>query len=113
MRNDNAATPAVLQGASEVKSANFEKPHRVSFSHSRRSQMKTFKLLSAALITASVLASPAMARKSQVNSRQVASDISVTAPGMGSIDERVCHRAPAVGAFAGAPWAQPPCEPSR
>ena len=76
--------------------------------------MTKAKLLSAALIAAAMLAAPAMARESQINSRQLASDTNAsTAPGARSADERLCHPAPAVGAFATAPWVQPPCEPAR
>jgi hypothetical protein len=74
--------------------------------------MTALKLLSAALIATGVLATPAMARESHVNSRQLALDANASiASGAGS-DGRLCHRAPAVGAFASAPWVQPPCEPA-
>ena len=76
--------------------------------------MATLKLLSAALIAAGVFATPAMARESHVNSRQLALDAHASiASGAGSIDGGLCRRAPAVGAFATAPWVQPPCEPAR
>ena len=76
--------------------------------------MTTLKLLSATLIAAAVLATSAMARESQVNSRLLAFDANAgAAPSARSTDERLCHRAPAVGAFATAPWVQPPCEPAR
>jgi hypothetical protein len=75
--------------------------------------MTTLKLLSAALIAAGVLATPAIARESQVNSRRLAMDANASvASGAGSTDGRLCHRAPAVGAFASAPWVQPPCDPA-
>jgi hypothetical protein len=75
--------------------------------------MTTLKLLSAALIAATMLATPAMARESHVNSRQLALDANASiASGASSIDGRLCRRAPAVGAFASAPWVQPPCEPA-
>ena len=75
--------------------------------------MTALKLLSAALIAAGVLATPAMARESHVSSRQLALDANASiASGAGSLDGRLCHRAPAVGAFASAPWVQPPCEPA-
>jgi hypothetical protein len=75
--------------------------------------MTKLKLLSAALIAAAVLTTPAMARESQVNSRHLAMDANASAaPGAGSIDGRLCRRAPAVGAFASAPRVQPPCEPA-
>jgi hypothetical protein len=76
--------------------------------------MTKLKFLSAALIAAAMLATPAMALESQVNSRHLASDANASAaPRARSTDERLCHRAPAVGAFATAPWVQPPCEPAR
>jgi hypothetical protein len=75
--------------------------------------MTRFKLLSAALIAAAMLATPAMARESHVASRHLAMDANASiAPGAPSTEERLCHRAPAVGAFATAPWDNgPPCEP--
>jgi hypothetical protein len=76
--------------------------------------MTKLKFLSAALIAAAMLATPAMALESQVNSRHLALDANASAaPGARSTDERFCHRAPAVGAFASDPWVQPPCEPAR
>jgi hypothetical protein len=76
--------------------------------------MTKLNLLSAALIAAAMLATPAMARESQVNSRHFALDANASiAPGARSNDERLCRRAPAVGAFATAPWDKgPPCEPT-
>ena len=68
--------------------------------------MTKFKLLSAALIAAAMLATPAMARESHVANASIA-------PRAPSTGERLCHRAPAVGAFATAPWDNgPPCEPA-
>ena len=76
--------------------------------------MTKVKILSAALIAAAMLATPAMARESQASSRHLAMDANASAaPGARSADERGCHSAPAVGAFATAPWVQPPCEPAR
>jgi len=76
--------------------------------------MTKLKLLSAALIAAAMLAPPAMAREGQVSLRQLALDANASAAsGARPADERLCHRAPAVGAFATAPWVQPPCEPAR
>jgi hypothetical protein len=64
--------------------------------------MTTLKLLSAALIAAATLATPAMAREGHVTSRHQAT----------TSDGRVCVPAPAVGAFATQPWdSGPPCEP--
>jgi hypothetical protein len=69
------------------------------------------KLLSAALIAAAMLATPAMARESQVTSRHVAH--ATTSPDASYVDGRLCYPAPAVGAFATQPWDNgPPCEPA-
>jgi len=72
--------------------------------------MTKFKLLPAALIAAAMLATPAMARESHVASRHLALDANAS---IAPTEERLCHRAPAVGAFATAPWDNgPPCEPA-
>jgi hypothetical protein len=71
------------------------------------------KILSAALIAAAMLATPAMARESHVISRNLAAraDASTT-PAARYVDGRLCTPAPAVGAFATQPWDNgPPCEP--
>jgi hypothetical protein len=75
--------------------------------------MTKLKLLSAALIAAAALATPAMARDTGVASRHVATNADArTANGARYIDGRVCIPAPAVGAFATQPWGNsPPCEP--
>jgi hypothetical protein len=56
----------------------------------------------------------AMARESGAASRHVARDANArTDSGARYVDGQVCIRAPAVGAFATAPWDNgPPCEPS-
>jgi hypothetical protein len=76
--------------------------------------MTTLKLLSAALIAAAMLATPAMARKTHVTSRHLAEDANASiTPGARYIDGRPCHLAPRVGAFASQPWENgPPCEPA-
>jgi hypothetical protein len=73
------------------------------------------ELLSVALIAAAMLATPAMARESQVNSRHLALDADASiAPVARFTDGRLRHRAPAVGAFATAPWNNgPPANPRR
>jgi hypothetical protein len=69
--------------------------------------MTKVKLLSAALIAAAALATPAMAHESHVAARHLTAS---TAP---YVDGRTCVRAPAVGAFATQPWDNgPPCEPT-
>jgi hypothetical protein len=68
--------------------------------------MTTLKLLSAALIAAATLATPAMAREGHVTSRHQANATTMS-------DGRLCVPAPAVGAFATQPWdSAPPCEPA-
>ena len=70
--------------------------------------MTKLKLLSAALISAAALATPAMARESHVAVRHQAN--ASTAP---YVHGRACVPAPAVGAFATQPWDNgPPCEPA-
>jgi hypothetical protein len=76
--------------------------------------MTTIKLLSAGLIAAAMLASPAMARENQVTRHHVAMEASAkTAPAERYVDGRSCIREPRVGAFATDPWtaATVPCEP--
>ena len=71
--------------------------------------MTKLKLLSAALIAVATLATPAMARENKVTSRHFALDaLASTTPGARYIDGRLCHPAPAVGAFATAPWIKVP-----
>jgi hypothetical protein len=66
--------------------------------------MTKLKLLSAALIAAAMLATPAMARTSHITSRHLAEDANASAsPTALYIDGRVGIRAPRVGAFATAP----------
>jgi hypothetical protein len=73
------------------------------------------KLLSAALVAAAMLATPAMAREHQVTtSRHSAVDTTASAAPIGHYaDGRVCVQPPRVGAFATAPWTgnNIPCEP--
>jgi hypothetical protein len=69
--------------------------------------MNQLKLLSAAVIALAVLASPAAAREKHPNGR--VRDAHAAMP-VGGVD---CVRAPAVGAFATAPWTIPPCEPRQ
>ena len=77
--------------------------------------MTKLKLLSAALIAAAMVATPAMARESHVTSRHHAEHANASAsPNARHIDGRVCIPAPRVGAFATAPWGgnNVPCEPA-
>ena len=76
--------------------------------------MTKLKLLPAALIATAMIATPAMARKNHVTSRHLVegANASITS-GTSYSDERHCHLAPRVGAFATQPWENgPPCEPS-
>ena len=78
--------------------------------------MTKLRLLSAALIAAATLATPAMARTSHVTSRHLAAQANASASPTARyryIDGRVCIPAPRVGAFATAPWGgdNVPCEP--
>jgi hypothetical protein len=65
--------------------------------------MTKAKLVSAALITAAMLATPAMARERHVKNAK--------APTERYVDGRACVPVPAVGAFATQPWDNgAPCE---
>jgi hypothetical protein len=68
--------------------------------------MTTRTILSATLIAAAMLATPAMARERHVRGANAATERSV--------DARACVPAPAVGAFATQPWdtSTPPCQPT-
>jgi hypothetical protein len=71
-----------------------------------RNQMTKLRLLSAALIAAAMLATPAMARTSHVTSRHLAEDANASAFSTAhhfDIDGLVDIRAPRVGASATAP----------
>jgi hypothetical protein len=74
--------------------------------------MTSLKFLSAALIAAAMITTPAMARESGVASRHLAADAyASTTPVSRYSDGRGCVRAPDVGAFASDPYVVPPCEP--
>jgi hypothetical protein len=71
------------------------------------------KILSAALIAAAMLATPAMARETHV-ARHIANRANATVmTGESYVDGRACIPAPRVGAFASQPWdnGPAPCEP--
>jgi hypothetical protein len=62
------------------------------------------KLLSAALIAAAMIATPAMAQKSRLTSRHLAEEAHArTTPAARNSEERHCQLAPRVGAFATQP----------
>ena len=74
-------------------------------------EMTKSKLLSAALVAAATLATPAMARTSHVTSRHLAADANPSVPlSPYYIDGPVGIRAPRVGAFASAPSAGEDCD---
>ncbi|UPJ47239.1 hypothetical protein IVB30_28660 [Bradyrhizobium sp. 200] len=73
--------------------------------------MHKVKLLSAALLTAATFATPALAAGHA--SRHVVTDDNGRV--MSTMHRDVgdsCIRAPRVGAYATAPWTNPPCEPN-
>lgn len=75
--------------------------------------MTRSKILSAALIGAAMLATPAMARETHAV-RHIADRANATVTTRESyVDGRGCIPAPRVGAFASQPWdnGPPPCEP--
>jgi hypothetical protein len=72
--------------------------------------MTKLKRLSAALIAAATLATPAMARESHATSRHQVNVTTTT--DARDVDGRACIPALAVGAFATQPWDNgAPCEP--
>jgi hypothetical protein len=76
--------------------------------------MSKAKLLSAALLAAATLATPAMAREHHVAHRYAVQDAyAATAPDAYNIYRPACVPAPRVGAFASEPWTNGnvPCEP--
>jgi hypothetical protein len=76
--------------------------------------MTTIKLLSAGMIAAAMIATPAMARDNYSARRHVTENVNASAPSTARyIDGQVCIPAPRVGAFATAPWTGDniPCEP--
>jgi hypothetical protein len=75
--------------------------------------MTKVKLLSAVVLAAAALTTPAMARGSFVGSDHGTSNAYVrTAPARRSMAEGGCVQAPRVGAYATEPWSAPPCEPN-
>lgn len=77
--------------------------------------MTKLKVLSAVLIAAAALATPALARQSDVTSRHLARNANASASSTARyINGRACIPAPRVGAFATAPWGgeNVPCEPA-
>ena len=77
--------------------------------------MTTLKLLSAGLIAAGMLATPALAREHHSSKRYITQDQDVGVQpmaGYGYSYGQSCAPVPRVGAFATQPWDNaPPCEP--
>jgi hypothetical protein len=74
--------------------------------------MSKLQLLSAGLVAATMLATPALAREAHVKSQHRAENAVRPAPGM-RYNGHSCILAPRVGAFATQPWDNgPPCEPT-
>ena len=71
--------------------------------------MTAFKLMSAGLVLAAMLATPAIARDKKPGARN-AEDAYAAVP---SRKQRCAYRAPDEGAFATSPYRKPPCEPAR
>jgi hypothetical protein len=74
--------------------------------------MTKFKLLSAGLIAAAALATPAMAREHHQKSWHDAKGVYVDASRVIYTNGHHCIRAPDVGAYASQPYNRPPCEPA-
>lgn len=72
--------------------------------------MTILKLLSAGLIVAATLASPAIARESRAKSHARVKDAYAAAVRTPAVYKPGCVRAPDEGAYATAPWRKPPCE---
>lgn len=73
--------------------------------------MTTLKLLSAGLMVAAMIASPAMAREGNNKARRANVDAYASVHRVPVTSRRGCVRAPDVGSFASDPWRRPPCEP--
>ena len=73
--------------------------------------MTTLKLLSAGLMVAAMIASPAMAREGSNQTRRTNDDAYASVQRVPVTSKRNCVRAPDVGAYASDPWRRPPCEP--
>ncbi|MBR0816758.1 hypothetical protein [Bradyrhizobium liaoningense] len=74
--------------------------------------MTTLKLLSAGLMAAAMIASPAMAREGSNHARRTNADAYASVQRVPVTSKRNCVRAPDVGAYASDPWRRPPCEPN-
>jgi hypothetical protein len=74
--------------------------------------MTTLKLLSAGLVAAAMIASPAMAREGSNSMRHGNLDANASMQRVPVASKRSCVRAPDVGAYASDPYRRPPCEPA-
>ena len=83
MRNSNAILSILwlsnLQGAPEAEPTTLRSQVLLAFRIQWRTSMTKVKLLSAGLFAAAMLATPAMAREGQANSRQLAMDANASA----------------------------------
>ena len=73
--------------------------------------MRNVKLLSAALLAAATIATPALAATHTTRHVMTNENSGVMSPVHRNVGDS-CVRAPDVGAFATAPWTTPPCEPN-
>ena len=74
--------------------------------------MSKLERFSAALIAVAMFATPAMARQHHPKSWHDKNGANIQASQVVNVGGKHCIRAPDVGAFASAPYAQPPCEPA-
>jgi hypothetical protein len=75
--------------------------------------MNKLQLLSAGLVAATMLATPALARENHLKSQHRVENTNASAAPRVRNNEHSCIPAPRVGAFATQPWDNgPPCEPT-
>ena len=82
-----------------------QKPGLFGFEHHAEKTMTKFTFVAAALVAAAAYATEASAARSNVAPRQNQAATATNVAGD-------CVRAPAVGAYATAPYSVPPCMPS-
>ena len=75
--------------------------------------MNKLQLLSAGLVAATMLATPALARESHLKAQHRVENANASVAPEAGRNEYACIPAPRVGAFATQPWENgPPCEPT-
>jgi hypothetical protein len=74
--------------------------------------MSKLECFSAALIAVAMFATPAMARQHPPKSWHDKNGAAIKASQVMHVGGRHCIRAPDIGAFASAPYSNPPCEPA-